>query len=311
MKKTTTPPNKQAAAAKHRTGGHNPLGKAAKLVLGDYLKDEREDMTGWVMDHPEAFEDELPFFLDRKSMSREERVGSKFADVVADTIDKRTVVFENQFGQLDSCHLGKAIEYLLGLKADIVVWVVEHERTEMIDRVTYLNQVSDYDAYLVVLEAVAIDGCACNAAGGQIKVVAGPPEFMALTRGKERNNKYLREQSLSCLGALICDEAAKTTSLRFKPLGNTVNYLRAPTAHPEIKYEIAITTDTTTAGLFITSKTPGRADAIYNHLHRRKTRIERALGTKLDWDKDKPKRGHKISTDSPWDPRRLSTFERG
>ena len=119
---------------------------------------------------------------------------------------------------------------------------------------------------------------------------------MALTRGKERNNKYLREQSLLCLGALICDEAAKTTSLRFKPLGNTVNYLRAPTAHPEIKYEIAITTDTTTAGLFITSKTPGRADAIYNHLHRRKTRIERALGTKLDWDKDKPKRGHKIST---------------
>ena len=85
-----TTPNKQAAAAKHRAGGHNPLGKAAKLVLGDYLKDEREDMTGWVMDHPEAFEDELPFFLDRKSMRREHPVGSKSADVVADTIDKRT-----------------------------------------------------------------------------------------------------------------------------------------------------------------------------------------------------------------------------
>ena len=224
---------------------NGPLGRLDRSELRGLLGDETTDMADWIVDNLDLVEDELVLYFDRDTIRREHPIGSMSADIVADTVDGRTVVFENQFGALDHAHFGKAIAYRTQLRADIIVWVAEHARSEYAQIVQKHNEDVDYDAYLLVLQA-ATPGC-CGRPAGHFKAIAGPPGFMALAGRDERHRKYRGDQSLLALNALICRETARRASLEFAPRPGTPNYLAAPTGHPGADYEISVTRHSTSA----------------------------------------------------------------
>jgi len=89
----------------------------------------------------------------------EESVGSFRVDILAEGEDKKEIIIENQFGTTDHDHLGKAITYASGCKAEIVIWIVEDYREEHKKAVDFLNSHTDdkLSFFLVRIELWQID----------------------------------------------------------------------------------------------------------------------------------------------------------
>ncbi len=90
----------------------------------------------------------------------EVRVGEFFADIVARDEQDDWVVIENQFGDSDHEHLGKALTYLAGLdKAKKLVWIAERIRDRHRALIDWLNTNTPEDMafFGVEVEVLRID----------------------------------------------------------------------------------------------------------------------------------------------------------
>ena len=90
----------------------------------------------------------------------EVRVGEFFADIVARDEQDNLVVIENQFGNSDHDHLGKALTYLAGVaKAKKLVWIAERVREPHRAVIDWMNANTPEDVafFGVEIELLRID----------------------------------------------------------------------------------------------------------------------------------------------------------
>lgn len=126
-----------------------------KQDVSDFWPHEEHDFTPWLQQQIEAdsasrLEEALE--LDLADIEREKRVGKYSVDLYAELPeDGRTVVIENQLGNSDHDHLGKAIAYAAGLDADIIVWIAPFFNAEHRDALHWLNENSREDVDLFAL----------------------------------------------------------------------------------------------------------------------------------------------------------------
>lgn len=94
--------------------------------------------------------------MDLTITESEATVGDFSADIVAETAvdgrDRAIVVIENQLEDTNHDHLGKIITYASGLGAKILVWVVSHARSEHRQAVKWLNEHTNSDVYVFLVE---------------------------------------------------------------------------------------------------------------------------------------------------------------
>lgn len=112
----------------------------------EYWADEARDFTPWLADairDEEASHLEDVLGLDLSVTAIEKSVGRYNVDILAQVIDdKRNVIIENQLGQSDHDHLGKAIAYAAGVDAAIIVWIAPRFNDEHRDAIQWLNESS-------------------------------------------------------------------------------------------------------------------------------------------------------------------------
>lgn len=104
-----------------------PVSRARTQDVREYWPDEARDFTPWLADairDEEASHLEDVLGLDLSVSAIEKSVGRYNVDILAQVIDdNRNVIIENQLGQSDHDHLGKAIAYAAGVDAAIIVWI--------------------------------------------------------------------------------------------------------------------------------------------------------------------------------------------
>lgn len=66
------------------------------------------------------------------------------------------VIIENQLGRSDHDYLGKVLTYLAATNANTAIWIVADPRAEHVAAVSWLNDSSSADFYLLKVEAVRI-----------------------------------------------------------------------------------------------------------------------------------------------------------
>lgn len=166
----------------------------------EYWADEARDFTPWLADairDEEASHLEDVLGLDLYVTAIEKSVGRYNVDILAQVIDdKRNVIIENQLGQSDHDHLGKAIAYAAGVDAAIIVWIAPRFNDEHRDAIQWLNESSrkGVDFFAIRLEVWRIGD---SEPAIRFNAVEEPSEWKALaTRSGENisDRDQLREE---------------------------------------------------------------------------------------------------------------------
>ena len=166
----------------------------------EYWADEARDFTPWLADairDEEASHLEDVLGLDLSVTAIEKSVGRYNVDILAQVIDdKRNVIIENQLGQSDHDHLGKAIAYAAGVDAAIIVWIAPRFNDEHRDAIQWLNESSrkGVDFFAIRLEVWRIGD---SDPAIRFNAVEAPSEWKALATRSEENisdRDQLREE---------------------------------------------------------------------------------------------------------------------
>lgn len=130
------------------------IGKPQRVPLRAVWQHEALDFTVWLQDNIDVLNDVLN--LNLASAEREQSVGAFSVDLVAEDESGDVVVIENQLERSDHDHLGKLVTYLTALGAKAAIWIVADPRPEHVSAVSWLNESSAADFYLVKVEAIQI-----------------------------------------------------------------------------------------------------------------------------------------------------------
>lgn len=114
---------------------------------------EAKDFTPWLAedDNIAMLGDTLG--LDLSVEQTEAPVGGFNVDILAREMStNQVVIIENQLEETNHDHLGKAITYAAGKKAEIIIWIVKKAREEHRAAIEWLNDHSDENIAFFLLE---------------------------------------------------------------------------------------------------------------------------------------------------------------
>lgn len=114
------------------------FGELKEVDLREAWPDEARDFTPWLAQNLARLSQEVG--IDLYLEDTEVSVEGFAADILASATDGNSVVIENQFGRTDHDHLGKALTYLSGLDAQIVIWIAEHFHEAHLTAIRWLNE---------------------------------------------------------------------------------------------------------------------------------------------------------------------------
>ena len=130
------------------------IGKIQRLPLREVWKHEARDFTKWLQDNIDILNEVLDLSL---SSAESERTAGDFSvDLVAEDESGNPVIIENQLEKSNHDHLGKLITYLVAIGAKTAIWIVANPRPEHVSAITWLNETSAADFYLLKVEAIQI-----------------------------------------------------------------------------------------------------------------------------------------------------------
>ncbi|UZQ30517.1 MAG: hypothetical protein OHM56_03015 [Spiroplasma phoeniceum] len=153
------------------------LGKKKEIDIRTLWKHEANDFTKWLAQEENLYLLSESLDLNLSLIERERSVGDFKCDIFCEDEDlEKNVIIENQLTQTNHDHLGKIITYASGLKASIVIWIVQNARAEHISAISWLNEKTDEDIlfFLVELHAYTIDDSLPTI---DFKIIEKPKEF--------------------------------------------------------------------------------------------------------------------------------------
>ena len=132
------------------------IGKIERVPLRQVWPHEARDLTRWLEENPDVLSDAVDFEL--TSVERERSAGAFSADLLGEDANGGTVVIENQLERSDHDHLGKLLTYVAFFDAVAAVWIVAEPRPEHVRAITWLNEASPADFFLLKIEGIRIAG---------------------------------------------------------------------------------------------------------------------------------------------------------
>lgn len=168
------------------SSAENGIGRIQRVALRRVWRHEAQDFTTWLEDNIDVLEDATGLRL--SGVEREHPAGAFSVDLIAEDTDGRAVVIENQLEKSDHDHLGKLLTYLVGIQARLAIWIVADPRPEHVSVITWLNESSSADFYLLKIEAVRIGN---SVPAPLLTQIAGPSEE---TREVGRTKKEMAER---------------------------------------------------------------------------------------------------------------------
>lgn len=168
------------------------IAKIERVPLREVWRHEAHDFTQWLEENIEI----LGEAIDREiaNAEREKKTESAFSiDLVARETDGSLIVIENQLEKSDHDHLGKLITYMTAMQASTAVWIVADPRPEHVAAITWLNESSSAEFYLLKIEAIRIEN---SPKAPLLTVIVGPSEEgNSIARSKqEMSERYHTRQ---------------------------------------------------------------------------------------------------------------------
>lgn len=128
------------------------IGRLRKVPVSEMYKEGRAGFTAWLQENLDVLNDAVGISL---SGIRNERSAS--AEIVARDSSGGTVVVENEPGESGDGGLGHLISSLASVQARAGIWIVTDSRPEHVAAVSWLNETSQANFYLLKVEAFRID----------------------------------------------------------------------------------------------------------------------------------------------------------
>lgn len=258
------------------------LGTMEQLTdLREVWKHEAHDFTKWLAEEENLMLLSNAVGIDIVLGEVESSVGSFNVDIFASEEGTgRKIVIENQLGNTDHDHLGKAITYAAGKGADVVIWVVKRARDEHRQAVEWLNQRTDENVgfFLVEIQLWKIDN---SAPAVKFSVVERPNDW-AKTLKIQSSLSPLQKLQVEFWHSFVNhafaqDEFRKAFSSQ-KPQPQHWYNLAAGTS----QYHISLTANTQKkrigAEIYISDN-----KELFEQFKSQKADIEQELGMKLEW----------------------------
>ena len=186
-----------------------------------------------------------------------------------------TVVIENQLEKSNHDHLGKLITYTVALEAKTVIWIVADARPEHVAAISWLNNSSSMDFYLLKVEAIRIEE---SPPAPLLTLIVGPNEE---SRAINLTKKELSDQQLLLQrfwGQLFELSNQKTSLFANRPPGRG-SWLRS-SAGKRVGFSYVIRKNDAQIQLDIEDEDR----LIFAELEKSKVTVEDIFGEPLEWE---------------------------
>lgn len=262
----------------------------------DHWSHEERDFTPWLAetiedDENSVLEDTLGLDLEIEQV--EKPVGSYKVDIEASVVgDNRKVIIENQLGQSDHDHLGKAIAYAAGLNADIIVWIAPQFNDEHRDAIQWLNENSleGIDLFALRLEVWKI---ADSPPAVRLNPVEEPSEWKDKAKRTKDELTELGQLREDFWSAFRDEIAANSGGLRPRKPSHR-HYYTNPIGKSGVHLSFVHQSedDTMNVSLIIQDD-----EGLFLELKEQRESIEQDLGTEAEWNEPRETRSGNMRSD--------------
>ncbi len=266
------------------------IGKIQRLPLREVWKHEARDFTKWLQDNIDILNEVLDISL---SSAESERSAGEFSvDLVAEDESGNPVIIENQLEKSNHDHLGKLITYLVAIGARTAIWIVANPRPEHISAISWLNETSAADFYLLKVEAIQIGE---SQPAPLLTLIVGPSEESreAGATKKELAERYgLRHQFWTAL----LERAKEKTRLHAAISPSQYHWIGAGAGKRGLSFNYVVRQHEGDVELYIDRGKGADEEnkAIFDTLIASKSNVESAFGEPLEWERLEGKRACRI-----------------
>ncbi len=221
--------------------------------------------------------------LDLELEETESAVGDFSVDIFArESGSSRGVIIENQLEDTDHDHLGKIITYAAGKDAEVIIWIVKRARDEHKQAVAWLNQHTDDNIGIFLIE-IELWRIGDSLPAPKFNIVERPNEWAKTVKAAETLTP-LKKFQLSFWQqfsdyAFKDDKDFRKSFSRRKAFAMNWYNLSIGISSVVIEFTINTSRRRATAGLYIFAK---RRD-LYDGLKDRASELESQLGQSIEW----------------------------
>jgi Domain of unknown function (DUF4268) len=266
------------------------IGRLERVPLRHVWKNEASDFTRWLRENIDVLNDVLNLTL--ANPEREQPAGDFAVDLVAEDESGDTVIIENQLERSDHDHLGKLLTYLTSLDAKGAIWIVSDPRPEHVRAVTWLNESTSADFWLVKVEAVQIEG---SAPAPLLTRIVGP-STEGKQAGETKRELAARHHARKRFWQQLLSSAKELTDLHASISPSVEGWAATTAGKPGMQWIYVLLKDRARIELYIDRG--GESDdwnkAMFDKLLTRKAEAEAAFGGPLEWQRLDGKRACRI-----------------
>jgi hypothetical protein len=267
------------------------IGKISRVSLREVWRHEAYDLTQWLQENIDVLNDVID--LNLSNPEREQSAGTFNIDIVAEDETGNPVIIENQLEKSDHDHLGKLITYLVAIGAKTAIWIVPNPRPEHIAAITWLNESSAANFYLLKIEAIKIGD---SQPAPLLTVIVGPSEE-GREVGKVKKEMAERYTLRGKFWSQLLDLSKQRTKLHANISPTQHNWLGTSAGKQGLGFNYSVRKHDAQVELYIDrGKEKGEENkAIFDKLYKHKDSIENSFGGPLNWERLDSKRACRIS----------------
>lgn len=262
-----------------QAGDHEPrrIARLDRVELRQVWRHEAYDFTTWLAENLDVLNEVTDLGL--QTAQREQGAGPFSVDLVAEDVEGRTVVIENQLTKSNHDHLGKLITYMTAFDARAAVWIVAEPRPEHVRAVARLNESAIADFYMLKVEAVQIG---TSDVAPLLTLIVGPS---AETRdiGETKEDLAERHHLRRAFWTSLLRRARPRTSLHSASSGGTGTQVWGATGVPGTRFIYGVREHNAYVGVAVLGDDNEEHVSIFEKLRSDKALIEKELKSTLEW----------------------------
>ena len=270
------------------------IAKIERVSLRDVWPHEAYDFTQWLEENIDV----LSEAIDRNIVNaeREKKTESTLSvDLVAVDEAGSSIIIENQLEKSDHDHLGKLITYLTAMQANTAVWIVAVPRPEHVAALTWLNESSSADFYLLKIEAIRIEN---SPPAPLLTLIVGPSEE-GKSIGRSKQEMSERDHTRYKWWSLLVQHPDATLHRHITP--GKYSWIGLGSGVRGIVFNYVATKNGAGAEVYIDRGKGMNHEnlQIFDQLHAKKDQIETDFGASLSWERLEGKRACRIRAGVP------------
>jgi len=267
------------------------IGRLERVPLREVWKHEALDFTRWLQENIDVLNEALDLSL--TSAEREQSAGGFSVDLIAEDEGGHPVVIECQLEKSNHDHLGKLITYFTAIGAKKAIWIVSDPRPEHVGAVSWLNESSSTEFYIVKVEAVRIGD---SLPAPLLTKIVGPSEELEKvghTKEELSERSMLRRE----FWRQLLERAKAKTKLHSTISPSCYSWIGMGAGKSGLGLNYGIRQHESSEELYIDRGKESEEEnkSIFDQLFRSKDTIEATFGQPLKWERLEGKRACRIS----------------